>query len=46
MGHTDIHTTMRYVTVTEAQLDAAISRAFGSSGQQVANALEKTGYRP
>jgi integrase len=29
MGHTDIKTTMRYVTVTEAQKDAAIDRAFG-----------------
>jgi integrase len=41
MGHVDIKTTMRYVTVTDAQKDAAIDRAFGAgwptAGQQVAN---------
>lgn len=41
MGHVDIHTTMRYVTVSEAQLDSAIERAFGAAGQQVANKIEK-----
>lgn len=41
MGHADIKTTMRYVTVNEAQKDAAIDQAFGTgwpaSGQPVAN---------
>lgn len=31
MGHASIATTMRYVTVTGAQLDAAIEHAFGSN---------------
>jgi integrase len=39
MGHVDIKTTMRYVTVSDAQKDAAIERAFGASwatsGQQL-----------
>jgi hypothetical protein len=34
MGHSSIATTMRYVTVTSGQLDAAIWQAFG---QQVGN---------
>lgn len=34
MGHSSIATTMRYVTVTSGQLDAAIRQAFG---QQVGN---------
>lgn len=29
MGHASIATTMRYVTVTSGQLDAAIRQAFG-----------------
>ena len=41
MGHVDIKTTMRYVTVTDAQKDAAIERAFGTNwataGQPVGN---------
>ncbi|HWO21278.1 MAG TPA: site-specific integrase [Kofleriaceae bacterium] len=41
MGHVDVKTTMRYVTVTDAQKDAAIERAFGAvsptTGQLVAN---------
>jgi integrase len=41
MGHADIKTTMRYVTVTDTQKDAAIERAFGAgwptAGQQMAN---------
>jgi integrase len=32
MGHSDIATTMRYVSVSQAQLDAAITRAFDRSG--------------
>jgi site-specific recombinase XerD len=32
MGHGDIQTTMRYVTVTGAQMDAAIRLAFGQPG--------------
>jgi len=48
MGHASIATTMRYVTVTSGQLDAAIRQAFG---QQVGNApAEKqnaeSGFRP
>lgn len=43
MGHADIQTTMRYVTVGEAQLDAAIERAFGGAGQQVGNEARKPG---
>jgi site-specific recombinase XerD len=43
MGHADIQTTMRYVTVGEAQLDAAIERAFGVPGQQVGNEARKPG---
>jgi integrase len=39
MGHVDVKTTTRYVTVTDAQKDAAIERAFGASwatsGQQL-----------
>jgi site-specific recombinase XerD len=34
MGHAEIKTTMRYVTVTAEQMDDAIGRAFG---QQVGN---------
>ena len=37
MGHSSIQTTMRYVTVTAGQLDAAIALAFGPSGQRVGN---------
>lgn len=37
MGHADIHTTMRYVTVSEAQLTSAIDRAFGKSAEQLAS---------
>jgi integrase len=43
MGHASIATTMRYVTVTGAQLNAAIATAFGSDGaerQQVGNESE------
>jgi integrase len=35
MGHASIATTMRYVTVTGPQLDAAIVLAFGPKGRQV-----------
>jgi site-specific recombinase XerD len=31
MGHTDIATTLRYVTVTGTQLDGAIAQAFGQN---------------
>lgn len=34
MGHSDIATTMRYVTVTGRQLDAAIALAFGPTERQ------------
>jgi len=37
MGHEDIDTTMRYVTVTADQLGAAITRAFGAERQPVGN---------
>ena len=43
MGHADIKTTMRYVTVNADQMDAAIASVFGNSGQQVAN---RTGAKP
>jgi len=43
MGHADIATTMRYVTVSADQMDAAIAAVFGNSGQQVAN---RTGAKP
>lgn len=43
MGHADIQTTLRYVTVGEGQLDAAIERAFGTPGQQVGNETGKPG---
>ena len=33
MGHTDIATTMRYVSVSGGQMDAAIDRAFGTAGR-------------
>ncbi len=39
MGHASITTTMRYVTVTSGQLDAAIRQAFG---QQLANKSAET----
>lgn len=39
MGHASIATTMRYVTVTSGQLDAAIRQAFG---QQVGNKSAET----
>lgn len=42
MGHSSIATTMRYVTVTAGQLDAAIALAFGPSGQQVGNGATDT----
>ena len=41
MGHSDIKTTMRYVTVTESQRDEAIELAFGVSGQPVGNRTRK-----
>lgn len=41
MGHEDIDTTMRYVTVGEAQLDAAIEQAFGDAGQSMANTSQE-----
>ena len=34
MGHSDIATTMRYVTVTEAQTDAVIDGAFGAGTER------------
>ena len=37
MGHSEIKTTLRYVTVTPKQLDDAISATFDGSGQRVAN---------
>jgi site-specific recombinase XerD len=39
MSHSSIATTMRYVTVTGGQLDAAIRQAFG---QQVGNKSAET----
>jgi len=36
MGHEDIATTMRYVTVNRDQMDAAIDRVFGERGSHVA----------
>lgn len=42
MGHADIKTTMRYVTVTEIQRDEAIDRAFGAERQPVGNKIRKS----
>ncbi len=43
MGHADIKTTMRYVTVTGSQLDAAIALTFGQPvGNAPAEASEST----
>jgi len=39
MGHASIATTMRYVTVTSGQLDAAIRQAFG---RQVGDSAAET----
>lgn len=41
MGHADIKTTMRYVTVTETQRDAAIALTFGPKGNRRATAPSK-----
>jgi site-specific recombinase XerD len=42
MGHADVKTTMRYVTVTAEQMDDAIGRAFG---QQVGNKAREAGSK-
>jgi integrase/recombinase XerD len=36
MGHADVRTTMRYITVGESQLRDAVSSAFGTRGGGVA----------
>jgi hypothetical protein len=43
LGHEDLETTRRYVTVTKEHKHEAMHLVFGASGQQVANTLAKTG---
>lgn len=45
MGHEDIETTRRYVTVTRDHKHAGIALAFGASGQQVGNTLPRNGSK-
>lgn len=41
MGHSDIDTTLRYVSVNRGQMDDAIDAVFGGAGSQVAAAPRK-----
>jgi len=43
MGHEDVQTTRRYVTVTKEHKHDGIALVFGAPGQQVANTLAKSG---
>ena len=42
MGHGDIKTTMRYVTVTTSQLFAGIAQAFGTERQTVGKTADRS----
>jgi integrase len=49
MGHADVATTMRYVTVTVGQMDDALERVFGAPapilGHRVGNRAARVGRR-
>jgi len=43
MGHADVRTTMRYITVGESQLRDAVSSVFGRRGSGVAAGRKSPG---